>query len=169
MGGRADNVKSQTLDLKLWNNLEQLSMVLDAPPPPPPTPTPALWHVCSPACQCHQARCPGMWDSVPRSCEESMAVEASGVRKEFARSVGTTEASGCTVPRARPIISNPRPAQCYMDQAKHHCQPTTTPQRTEANGEGSCPPPRAPDTEQWDRDSPGAPLAQPPEGREGGV
>ena len=33
----------------------------------------------------------------------------------------------------------------------------------------SCPPPCGPDTEQCNRDSPGAPLAQPPEAKEGGV
>ena len=35
-------------------------------------------------------------------------------------------------------------------------------------GEGGCPP-RGPDTEQGNRDSPGALLAPPPEGTEGGV
>ena len=38
-----------------------------------------------------------------------------------------------------------------------------------ANGEGRCPPPCGPDTEQWNRDSLGAMLAQSPERKEGGV
>ena len=38
-----------------------------------------------------------------------------------------------------------------------------------ANGEGSCPPLCGPDTEQGNRDSPGALLAQPTKGKEGGV
>ena len=37
-----------------------------------------------------------------------------------------------------------------------------------ANGEGRCPPSCGPGTEQWNRDGPGAPLAQPLEGKEGG-
>ena len=38
-----------------------------------------------------------------------------------------------------------------------------------ANGEGCCPPPCVPDTERWNRDRPGAALAQTTEGTEGGV
>ena len=88
----------------------------------------------------------------------------SGTAKHFviAEQVHSVEPSESgMIVRIVPVISNP-----------DIMPPPPPPPHTrteEGNGEGGCPPPCGPDTEQRNRDSPGAPLAQPPKAREGDV
>ena len=57
----------------------------------------------------------------------------------------------------------PPPPPPYIPDGPYGVSTGTHP----ANGKGSHPPLCGPDTEQLNRNSPGAPLAQPPKGKEG--